>query len=203
MVIIPISWMSWNLEDIRPGDAGGMARLGFWSPSGYEWVKVAQVMSDSLWPRGLHGPWNSLGQNTDMGSLSLLQGSSYPRDRTQVSHIAGGFFTSWATREAQECWSGQPIPSPADLPNPWIQLGSLALQVDSLLTELSGMTTPPHPSGWAKHLWSSEIQSSPETWFWRQVWCPWHWWIWTWEHGTTNLGVLLRYTDSRYAFFFF
>ena len=28
--------------------------------------------------------------------------SSQPRDRTQVSHIAGGFFTSWATREAQK-----------------------------------------------------------------------------------------------------
>ena len=27
-------------------------------------------------------------------------GSSQPRERTQVSHIAGGFFTSWATREA-------------------------------------------------------------------------------------------------------
>ena len=32
--------------------------------------------------------------------------SSQPRDRTQVSRIAGGFFTSWATREAQESWSG-------------------------------------------------------------------------------------------------
>ena len=28
------------------------------------------------------------------------RGSSQPRDRTQVSHNAGGFFTSWATREA-------------------------------------------------------------------------------------------------------
>ena len=27
--------------------------------------------------------------------------SSPPRDQTQVSHIAGRFFTSWATREAQ------------------------------------------------------------------------------------------------------
>ena len=27
--------------------------------------------------------------------------SSQPRDRTQVSHISGEFFTSWATREAQ------------------------------------------------------------------------------------------------------
>ena len=34
------------------------------------------------------------------------RGSSQPRDRTQVSHIAGRFFTIWATSEAQEHWSG-------------------------------------------------------------------------------------------------
>ena len=85
-------------------------------------------------------PWSSLGQNTGVGSLSLLQwifptqglnpgllhcrwilyqlshqrspkilewvaypfysGSSRPRNRTEVSCIAGRFFTSWATREA-------------------------------------------------------------------------------------------------------
>ena len=32
------------------------------------------VMSDSLRPNGLYGPWNSPGQNTGVGSLSLLQG---------------------------------------------------------------------------------------------------------------------------------
>ena len=93
------------------------------------------VVSDSLWP------WNSPGQNTGVGSLSLLQGifptqgsnpglphcrwilyqlshrgnprilewvafpfskgSSPPRDPTGVSCIAGRFFTSWATGEAQ------------------------------------------------------------------------------------------------------
>ena len=31
--------------------------------------------------------------------------SSQPRDQTQVFHIVGGFFTCWATREAQEYWS--------------------------------------------------------------------------------------------------
>ena len=81
-------------------------------------------------------PWNSSGQNTGVGSLSLLQrifptqglnpglphckqilyqlshkgspgilewvaysfsrGSSQPRNRTWVTHIAGGFFTNWA-----------------------------------------------------------------------------------------------------------
>ena len=32
------------------------------------------VVSDSLGPRGLYSPWKSLGQNTGVGSLSLLQG---------------------------------------------------------------------------------------------------------------------------------
>ena len=39
-------------------------------------------------------------------AFPLSRGSSQPRNQTQVSHIAGGFFTSWATREAQEHWSG-------------------------------------------------------------------------------------------------
>ena len=34
------------------------------------------------------------------------RGSSQPRDRTQVSHIAGGFFTSWAAREAHSMSQG-------------------------------------------------------------------------------------------------
>ena len=99
------------------------------------------VMSDSLWPQGLYSPWNSPGQNTGVGSLSLLwgifptqglnpgllhcrwilyqlshkgsprilewvaypffRGSSWPKNPTGVSCIAGGFFTSWATREVQ------------------------------------------------------------------------------------------------------
>ena len=34
-------------------------------------------------------------------AVSFSRGSCQPRDRTQVSHIAGEFFASWATREAQ------------------------------------------------------------------------------------------------------
>ena len=98
------------------------------------------VMSDSLRPHGLYSPWNSPGQNTGVGSLSLLQGifptqgsnpgllhcrqilyqlsykgsprrlgwvaypfssrSSWPRNLTGVSCIAGGLFINWAKREA-------------------------------------------------------------------------------------------------------
>ena len=104
-----------------------------------KWSEGPSVMSDSLWPHGLYSPWNSPGQNTGVGNISLLQGifptqgsnpgflhcrwiqyqlshkgsprilewvaypfssrSSQPRNWTRVSCIAGGFFTSWATRE--------------------------------------------------------------------------------------------------------
>ena len=73
-------------------------------------------------------------------AFPFSRGSSQPSDWTQVSRIAGRFFTSWATREAQEHWSGLPIPFPEDLPNAGIEPGSSALQADSLPTELSGKT---------------------------------------------------------------
>ena len=71
-------------------------------------------------------------------AFPFSRGSSQPRDRTQVSCIAVGCFTVQATREAQEYWSGEPIPYPGDLPDPGIELGSPALQLDSLPAELPG-----------------------------------------------------------------
>ena len=64
-------------------------------------------------------------------ALPFSRWSSQPRDRAQVPHIASRFFTSWATKEAQEYWSEEPIPSPVDLSNPGIEPGSPALQADS------------------------------------------------------------------------
>ena len=94
-------------------------------------------MSDSLWPHGLvHGILQA--RILQWVAFHFSKGSSQPRDQTQVSHIEDGFFTSWPTRQAQEYWSGYPIPSPVDLPNPGIEPGSPALQVDSLPGELSG-----------------------------------------------------------------
>ena len=103
-----------------------------------KWVSESRsVVSDSMQPHKLYSPWNSPGQNTGVGSLSLLQGnlpnpgikpkfpalqadalpaesqgkpkntgegslypfssrSSWPRNWTGVSCIAGGFFTNWA-----------------------------------------------------------------------------------------------------------
>ena len=68
-------------------------RLVKWSES-----ESCSVLSNSLQLDVLYSPWNSPGQNTGVGSLSLLQGIFPTQD--QVSRIAGRFFTSWAKSEA-------------------------------------------------------------------------------------------------------
>ena len=84
----------------------GMLRFMGWQRVGYDrvtelkWSESHSVVSDSLRPHGLYSLWNSLVQNTVVGRLSFSRGSFQPRDRTQVSCIAGRFCTSWPTREA-------------------------------------------------------------------------------------------------------
>ena len=57
-----------------PSGRGGEA----WNPHNsintYWKSESHSVMSDSLPPYGLYSPWNSTGQNTGVGNLSLLQG---------------------------------------------------------------------------------------------------------------------------------
>ena len=66
---------------------------------GFSMYESLSVMSDSLWPHGLYSPWNS-GRILEWVAVPFSGGFSQPRDQTQVSHIVGKFFTSWATREA-------------------------------------------------------------------------------------------------------
>ena len=65
--------------------------------AGAVWRESRWVVSDFLQPHELFSPWNSPGQIT--GSFPFSRGYSQPRDRTQVCHVAGRFFTSWATRK--------------------------------------------------------------------------------------------------------
>jgi len=61
-------------------------------------------------PMDFATPWTVHGilqaRTLEWVPFSFSRGSSQTRDQTQVSHIAGGFFTSWVTRKAQEYWSG-------------------------------------------------------------------------------------------------
>ena len=98
--------------------------------------EVRSVMSNSLWPHGLHSPWNSPGQNTGVDSLSLLQGifptqglnPGLPHCRWilyQLSHKGNPRILEWVA-----------YPFSGDLPDTGIKPGSPALQADSLPTEL-------------------------------------------------------------------
>ena len=62
-------------------------------------------------------------------AFPFSRGSSKPRDRIQVSHIAGRFFTSWATREAQEHWSspGDPFSRGSSWPRNWTGVSHITL----------------------------------------------------------------------------
>ena len=44
----------------------------------------------------------------------------------------------------QEYWSGLPFPSPGDLPDPGIELGSPALEADALTSEAPGKSLEGH-----------------------------------------------------------
>jgi len=66
------------------------------------------------------------------------RGSSQLRDQTHVFHIPGRFFTIWDTREAHEYWSGKPMLSSGNLPDPGIKPGFPALRADVLPAELPG-----------------------------------------------------------------
>ena len=41
----------------------------------FYWSESRSVVSDSLWSHGLHSPWNSPGQKTGVGSLSMDRGA--------------------------------------------------------------------------------------------------------------------------------
>ena len=67
---------------------------------GFRKVKVVQLCPTlcNLMDYTVHGILQA--RILEWGAFPFSRGSSQPRDRTQVSRIAGRFFTSWATREA-------------------------------------------------------------------------------------------------------
>ena len=70
-------------------------------------VKVAQSCPTQSWDPmdyTVHGILQA--RMLEWVAFPFSRGSSQPRDWTQISHIADRFFTSWATREAHEYWSG-------------------------------------------------------------------------------------------------
>ena len=65
-------------------------------------MKVAQLCPTLCYPMDytVHGILQA--RILEWVTFPFSRGSSKSRDQTQVSHIPGGFFTSWATKEAHE-----------------------------------------------------------------------------------------------------
>ena len=72
-----------------------------------------------------------------VSSLSLLQGI-FPTQESNWGLLHCRWILYRLSDKRSPRWSRWPIPSPADLPDPGIELGSPVLQVYSLPTELSG-----------------------------------------------------------------
>ena len=95
------------------------------------------LMSDSLRPHGqqltrLLCPWDSPGKNTGVGCHVLLQGIFLTQGLNLGLPHCKWILYHLSHQGSPRYWSGQPIPSPGDLPNPGIKLHSPALQADSL-----------------------------------------------------------------------
>ena len=64
------------------------------------WVKVTQLRPTLCDPKDYTIRGILQAGIMEWVAVPFSKGSSQPRDWTQVFHIAGGFFTSWATRKA-------------------------------------------------------------------------------------------------------
>ena len=102
-------------------------------------------MSESLRPRGLQPtrplcPWDSARKSTGVGGHALLQGNFPTQGSNPGLNIAGRFFYHLSYQGSSRILErvAYAMPSPWYLPNPGIELGSPALQADSLPVELLG-----------------------------------------------------------------
>ena len=99
-------------------------------------LTLCNQMDCSLPGTSVHG--DSPGRNSGVGYHALLQGI-LPTQRSNPGILHGRWILYHLShQEAQEFLNGQLIPSPGDLPDPRIKLGSPALQADSLPAELPG-----------------------------------------------------------------
>ena len=100
----------------------------------WNWKSLSPVWP--LWPRGLYSPWNSLGQNTGVGSQPFPSPGHLPNPRIEPSSSTLQVDSLPAEPRGKPKNTG--VGSISLLPDPGIKPGSPVLQVDSLPTELSG-----------------------------------------------------------------
>ena len=167
--VIPFSWLQ-SFPALRSFPMSWLFGSGGKDLDMTEWLYVLSLLKVKVKVKALSrvllcDPLGSLPGSSVHGTfqaivlewiaISFSRGSSWPRDRTQVSHIVDRRLTVWATREVltqslsliqifatlwtvahqdplsmefsrQEYWSGLLFPTPGDLLDPGIKLWSLA-----------------------------------------------------------------------------
>ena len=95
------TWIHWHWLDTNPGglDSGSSEAILNHSQKWSE-VKVTESCPTLCNPMDytVHGVLQA--RILEWAAFPFSRGSSQPKDRTQVSCIAGGFLTNWAIREA-------------------------------------------------------------------------------------------------------
>ena len=128
-----------NIEQRSLCDPGGPCRLSILSIAVCTWseVKVAQSCPILCHPMDYPVCGSLQARILEWVAFAFSQGSSQHRDRTQVSHVAGRFFTSWATREGQ-CVPVHPKLSNHPFP-PSLPLATTSQTHGFLLTTVPGV----------------------------------------------------------------
>ena len=131
-----------------------------WEPYVYE-SESRSVVSYSLQPQGLYSPWNSPGQNTGMGSLSLLQGI-FPTQGSNpgLSHCGQILYqlSHKATPRILE-WVAYPFSRGFSPPRNWTGISCIA---GEFFTNWAISEAPPYMKPSTKHLWISILLQSLE-----------------------------------------
>ena len=90
-------WLWWGLMEGTVVSSNGAKRE---SEATQSRLTLCDSMAYSLPGLSIHGIFQA--KVLEWVAISFSRGSSWPRDQTQVSCIAGRRFTLWTTREAQQ-----------------------------------------------------------------------------------------------------
>ena len=149
-------------------------------------------MSDSLLPHGLYSPWNSPGQNTGVGSLSLLQGIFWtqrcypglPNCRQilyQLSHKVSPRILEWVA---------YPFFSSSSQPRNWTRVFCITGEFFTNCAIREAHDKPRQHIKKKRHCFDDKGPSSQSygfssshVWMWeldyKETWAPKHWCFWT------------------------
>ena len=114
----------------------------------YTGSESRSIMSNSMWPHGLYSPWNSSGQNSEVGSLFLLQWISIQGSNPgllhcrwilyQLSHNNFFLLEVWVTYFHLDAFSPEFLPQQ----RPWGGWGAFLLQGAAIVQPTGARSTP-------------------------------------------------------------